>query len=94
MRFVVFENQLKNIGEFDERKDAIEFARKRHALNMRKYHEIYKTKEGAMPSYGIAQWKPRDCPNCHRPCYITHNIAEEAVYVCDHCDIEIPYDLR
>jgi len=91
MRFRVFENQSDNVGEFEEREEAIEFTRNRHGLNMRKYHEIYVINEDGKTDYGIAQWKPRDCPECHRPCYVTHNIAEQAVYVCDYCDIEIPF---
>ena len=91
INFRVFENQLNKVGEFEERQEAINFARERHAQHMMKYHEVYKIKEGAMPSYGVAQWKPGDCPDCKRPCYVTHNIAEVAVHVCDHCDIEIPW---
>jgi len=94
MKFRVIENQSKNIGEFEERVEAIEFIRKTHALNMRDYHEIYFINEDGKTGYGVAQWKPRDCPECQRPCYVTHNIAEQAVYVCDHCDIEFPFILE
>ena len=90
MNFKVIENQTYEAGRFDTKIEAIDFARKRHGRNMQRYHEVYRFS----PSYGWVgqcQWKPGDCPECQRRCYPTHNIAEEAVYVCDHCDIEIPF---
>lgn len=36
--------------------------------------------------------RERKCPECGNPhIYPTHNIAEELVYVCDPCDINIPW---
>lgn len=36
--------------------------------------------------------RERKCPECGNPhIYPTHNIAEELVYVCDPCDIHIPW---
>ena len=89
MSFKLMENQTNEVKGFDDREDAISFTRRRHGQNMQRWHEVYYQYLGKW--IGIAQWKPGDCPECQRPCYITHNIAEEAVYVCDPCDIEIPF---
>lgn len=37
--------------------------------------------------------KERKCPDCGNPdIYPTHNMADERVFICEKCDIEIPWD--
>jgi len=93
-QFRIWENQSTNLGEFDDKEGAITFSRERHRKHMDRWHEVYRFGDNDMTGVGIAQWKPNDCPECHGPTYLTHNIAEEVVYVCEHCVIEIPYRFR
>lgn len=85
--------------KFGTANEASDKLQQMHLDNINAYHEVWATYIEDTEFFtkgfctGIEQYKPGDCPVCRHPMYPTHNIADERVWVCDHCNSEFPFVL-